>query len=366
MQRLLRIKDIFLTPDFEENLTAEIDLLRRHLPPSIYQMYAQPKLTVDGASIHLDWLSAIVGIIKPYRSLAQHEKTLYWQQMKQSLEIMHAFYAELIERNRSEDAARLSALLIEPKPEQLYIINNKLVIAQWKIAALSKENAFKQNYAAVAHLIPAPEFVLIIDTSGSMSFNVSISTQDEQWANSSYENTPQNKDRLQKLLQEPSRLTIAKQAVCGLLQHLHSKIAIRLISFNGKGAPIDHGVFTSDQRPTLKAHIEQLKSGGKTPLLQSVLHAASQVDGVNNDALTLAFIDGQDSSQINLQQTTQYLKNNKPRLRINIIDVSAQGLSDALAHDTGGRVYKSKNAKKIVKDILKSTNEISAKPSRKA
>ena len=248
------------------------------------------------------------------------------------------------------------------------------MIAQWKTPSLSHQTSFQENYADVAHLIPPPDFAIVLDTSGSMDTCTTFSPDEIQRLNlhlqqqidtGKLDSTAAIQQFIHTTHKEPSRITLAKKAIQQLLPHLHANILIHFYSFDGNDSPHYHGLYPVTHRQALIDTIQQLQASGGTPLINTLIEASNTMDGVNNDALILCFIDGDDNSNWILSEFVQQLKASKPRLRINIVDISQEGSMDLLALETGGRVYKSHKPKQIIKDILQSTNEIAAKPKKK-
>lgn len=161
------------------------------------------------------------------------------------------------------------------------------------------------------------------------------------------------------------KVYVAQEAIIKMLPLLHPQVLVRLVTFLSCEQLQDHGVFSATERPQLINVIKQLAPYGPTPLVNSLLYTASVMDGVNNDALILCFIDGADGCGNNIHEMADYLAQHKPKTRVNLVDLSGYGLSNILAQKTGGRVYTSKKPKEISKMIMQSTNEIAAKPTKK-
>ncbi len=207
-----------------------------------------------------------------------------------------------------------------------------------------------------------PDFVTVFDTSGSMTLNINASAADEEWLldiGGLYEHDNRDPRRL-RVLSSPTREEVAKQAYGHMLANLHPDIDTRLITFAGCGSVIDHGMHNHQQRPQLLERLLQSKAEDGTPLAESLRVAASQVDGVNKDAMIILFIDGEDGCGENVCALAGQLATEKPRLQINVVDVSGNGLSSCAARLTNGRIYSSQDAEQINAVFLEAAEEFTA------
>lgn len=220
-----------------------------------------------------------------------------------------------------------------------------------------------ENYACANQQTKSkPDFVTVFDTSGSMTLNINASAADEEWLldiGGLYEHDNRDPRRL-RVLSSPTREEVAKQAYGHMLANLHPDIDTRLITFAGCGSVIDHGVHNHQQRPQLLERLTQSKAEDGTPLAESLRVAASQVDGVNTDAMIILFIDGEDGCGDNVCALAGQLAAEKPRLQINVVDVSGNGLSSCAARLTNGRIYSSQDAEQINALFLEAAEEFTA------
>ena len=220
-----------------------------------------------------------------------------------------------------------------------------------------------ENYACANQQTKSkPDFVTVFDTSGSMTLNINASAADEEWLldiGGLYDHNNRDPRRL-RVLSSPTREEVAKQAYGHMLTSLHPDIDTRLITFAGCGSVIDHGVHNHQQRSQLLERLTQSKAEDGTPLAQSLRVAASQVDGVNTDAMIILFIDGEDGCGENVCALAGQLAAEKPRLQINVVDVSGNGLSSCAARLTNGRIYSSQDAEQINAVFLEAAEEFTA------
>lgn len=235
-----------------------------------------------------------------------------------------------------------------------------------KIVSMETEKGSIANYACSKQqtISQVPDFVTVFDTSGSMLLNIAASAEDEKWivdTDALYDSFNLSPRRLQ-LLSEPTREQVARQAYEQMLSSLHPDINTRLITFKGCQELVDHGLYGYEQRDQLMQQLRKTSANDGTPLAASLRLAASKVDGVNNDAMIILFIDGEDGCGENVCAVSEWLAQVKPRLQINVVDVSGNGLSRCVADATSGRLYSSQEIgelKRLFVDAVKEFSDIS-------
>lgn len=208
-----------------------------------------------------------------------------------------------------------------------------------------------------------PEFVMIFDTSGSMNINIAATQEDEDWYFGMTEFRMMllrnmGNERLRALETGTSRLEVAKDAVSGIINQLHSDINTGLITYAGCGAPVKQGVFNGSQREQLIDGIQALHAYDGTPLAASLISAAEMVDGRERDAVIIAFVDGTDGCEQDQCQIVADIIKNQPRITINVVDVTTGGLSNCLAEQTGGQVFSSQNADEIAQMMEQASSQM--------
>lgn len=397
-------------------LDAKVALIVKHFPPSVASLYALPKAGADG---RLEWWSPLGGQPTLYANLDEQQQALLLQKYAQRQQSLQLLIDELKKLGRSEQANTLHSLLGEPNLDNLYSINDDPVLVRWgppppppapKVEPvttpaprvepkpapparvtnvyvrgrhilsvllllllalllgwlaywwLSSSNT--DNYSCLpAGTIP-PEFVTVFDTSGSMALNLQISQAEEEWfaefINSNYSGDEYN-ERIERLLSEPKRETVAKNAIIDMVEDLHPAIDTRLVTFAGCFLKThDHGIFTKQQRPELLKRITELEVDDGTPLAASLAYAASKVDGRNNDAMIVMFIDGADGCGGDVCAVAETIGREQPRLKVDVVNIGNAASSSCIASATGGRVYDSTDAKKISTVLAKATQEVAA------
>lgn len=203
-----------------------------------------------------------------------------------------------------------------------------------------------------------PDFVTVFDTSGSMNLNINATAADEEWWFGRQFEGEIDFVRQAQIFSAPTRETIAKQAYGQMLSSLHPDIDTRLLTFNGCDAVLDHGVFTASQRPQLFNTLLNTPADQGTPLAASLRHAAASVDGVDKDAIIILFIDGEDGCGENVCALSAHIAQQQPLLKINVVDVSGNGLSSCAAELTGGRIYSSQDITQIDSFFVQAAAEL--------
>ncbi len=399
-------------PELLRALESKVELLHRHFPPSIASLYAIPR---SGSHDTLQWWSELGGQPLPYRSLDATAQQALLARYSQRQQAIGQLVDELQTRNKIEEVKTLNTLIGAPELDNLYSLNEEPVVIRWGLplpAPASSMSATVKppptltktisrrwwlripflllllplllllfwllwtwrggvwhwlhpvqvgNYACSAGA-PVPDFAVVLDTSGSMNLNINTSAEDEAWFNQVGNALPDNNPRKARMLDEPTRLTVAKQAFGAMIGQLHPDIDTRLITFKGCEGTVDQGLFRRDSRPQLIAGVEQLGAGAGTPLVASLVQAASKVDGRFKDALVVMFVDGEDGCGQNACEVSAHIASQQPRLRVNVVNISDSTLSNCIAENTGGRVYAARDAIEVQRMLREAMEEVAAAP----
>lgn len=164
------------------------------------------------------------------------------------------------------------------------------------------------------HPSEAPEVALVVDSSGSMEAPIAGAA---------------------------NRLEAAKRAIGELLDGLPADVDVGLVEFRDCERIRRDRFYSGNERGQLKTQIQSLEPGRGTPLARSVERAgsilSSQVPGV-----IIVVTDGKDSCGGDPCAAARAIKQKRPNLVINVIDIGSGGGSPAacMAEITGGRVYK--------------------------
>ena len=393
-------------------LDAKVELIRRHFPPSVASLYAVPRTGEDGK---LQWWSELAGQPHPYAELNADQQRRLLEKYQQRQHAIGHLASELQSRGQGDTATRLRSLIGAPDLANLYSLNDEPLVVRWGLpppppppvlppAPLPHHQRpaphkrwwlrlplwlllplllllllwllwFWRGY--LLHLINPkpmishacqpenvrpPDFAVVLDTSGSMNLNIEVAPADELWFLSTGVHLPENNPRRARMLSEPTRLTVAKQAFGGMLDNLHPDIDTRLITFDGCYNQIDQGLFDQSQRAQLKRGVQQLGANDGTPLASSLELAASQVDGRMRDALVVMFVDGEDGCERNACDVSRSIARQQPRLRVNVVNISDSELSNCIAENTGGRVYTARNATEVASMLREASEEVSSNP----
>lgn len=429
MLRLARLQTNEYSPEQLQRATDALQLLQKHLPASIVQLFATPSLVNTDHNSALDWLSTKTGQIQRYESLSDLEKERLSTQFTEKTAAIRSLQVHLQQIGQSSQAELLRPFTAAPNLNHLYAVDGQPVLINWlnppapaseaepvaimpaaaplAMAPTSKRlwpwlllllllllllgallwwwlskkepitteplpTAIEQpqsviaptpasnNYACTANTKKPPEFTLIFDTSHSMSLNIGVSLQDEEWFYDTDIETIEQLDRAKRLLTGPSRFSVAQTALRGMVNDLHPDISARLLTFNTCESIQNHSVFSPTQRQRLLSTINNLEPQAGTPSAEALFLAAQQMDGVNNDGIIVLFIDGEDGCGMNICQVAEYIAKEKPRLRANVVDISGFGLSNCVAEATGGRIYSSGNASRINELLRNSIEEVAA------
>jgi hypothetical protein len=243
-----------------------------------------------------------------------------------------------------------------PAPEPKPVPPPKPVVAAPPPAPTLDNFACRKN----APNAEIPQFVVVLDTSGSMNLNIKSVKADEDWYFGSDLNKLLDPNRTMRLTAKPSRMDVAKDSLASMINGLDPKIDTRLITFAGCERTPDRGVFKFGDRPRLINGIRGLVPDDGTPLADSLARAASTVDGRNNDAVIVMFVDGEDGCGQDVCAVSRRIAREQPRLRVNVVKIGAGGPSRCIAENTGGRVYNSTNAAELSNQLKQASKEVSS------
>ncbi|ANI16303.1 MULTISPECIES: VWA domain-containing protein [Pseudomonas] len=411
MQRITRDSSVH-APELLTTLDDKVRLLQRYFPPSVASLFATPRQGEDGT---LQWWSGLGGQPLPYNQLDAGAGQALLARYEQRQAAIAQLIEALEQRGNAQEVQMLRSLQGAPDLDNLYSLNQEPVVVRWGIPPLTSEVSGTPsmpppttpeknrrrwffirlsrwwlllpllplllwllwgwrgylwhlinprpvgNFACHANATP-PDFVVVLDTSGSMNLNIGISKEDETWINEIGGNLPDNNPRKSRLMSEPTRLTAAKQAFDSMLERLHPAIDLRLITFQGCEATIDRGLFATSQRNQLRQEVHQLGAASGTPLAASLEQAASLVDGRFKDAVVVMFVDGEDGCGQNACELSKRIAQKQPRLRVNVVNISDSNLSNCVAENTGGRVYAARNINEVQRMLQDASEEVASDP----
>ncbi|GFM87831.1 hypothetical protein PSCICO_32300 [Pseudomonas cichorii] len=397
-------------PELLRSLESKVELLHRHFPPSVASLYAIPRA---GTQDTLQWWSELGGQPLTYESLGPTARQALLARYEQRQQAIRQLADELKARGKTEDSQALNTLIGAPDLNNLYSLNDEPVVVRWglkpklppvvpPVSSPAPSPGVTSNrwwlriplwllllpllllllwllwtwrgslwnliyptpiesYACTANA-PKPDFVVVLDTSGSMNININATAADEEWLSQVGQSLPETNPRKARLLAEPTRMTVAKQSFAAMIDQLHPDIDTRLITFRGCANTVDQGLFGRNARPQLIAGVNQLQADDGTPLADSLAKAASKVDGRFKDAVVVMFVDGEDGCEQNACEVSARIASQQPRLRVNVVNISDSALSNCIAENTGGRVYAANNAVEVQRMLREAMDEVSDKP----
>ncbi|MCX5590594.1 vWA domain-containing protein [Alcaligenes endophyticus] len=206
-----------------------------------------------------------------------------------------------------------------------------------------------------------PEFFIVFDTSGSMNLNINAKKADEDWYFSLSELervllTGENEQRAREIFGGTARITVARSAFRQMLDKLPKEQDVHLLTFTQEcGPPKSWGNFSGARRGELKRIIDDVPIDNSTNLASSLAWAAARVDGVSRDALIVLFVDGADGCEQNICAIAQSIAKEKPRLKVNVVDITGQGLASCVASATGGRIVSPRQAAQVSSALHQAT-----------
>ena len=221
---------------------------------------------------------------------------------------------------------------------------------------------FGSKFACQAEEVEPPEFTIIFDTSHSMTLNIDITQAEENWYYSMEATTAEELEKERLLEQGTSRFSVAKDAMKHMINDLHAQIPVQLLTFETCGDVTNHGIFGANRRADLLSTLLGLEPRGGTPSGEALHIAAQQMNGVDKDGMIVLVIDGEDGCGVDICQVADSIAQTKPRIRVNVVDITGFGLSNCVAEKTGGRVYSSNNIEQINAMMRSSIEEVATDP----
>lgn len=419
MQRVNR--DTYASQDAASALEQRVALIRQHFPPGIAHLYAIPRQGRDGV---LEWWSELEGQPNLYATLGREQQAALLKRYEERQAAVGQLADELQRRGQGPAAAALRTLVGPPDLANLYSINGEPLVIRWgqptpvapppppppKVAPVKPKPASApvktrtmvtverrrlrlwpwllfgllllllywlysswpvlyqrwQGYTQTAICTPggafqASEFAVVLDTSGSMDQRIRVKKQDDPWYISLLARIPFVDELLAN--NQPQRLTrmdVAKSSLTSVIGDLDKDVEMRLVTFNGCRSPVDHGVFGQGQRADLIKRVAGLDARGGTGLGISLQAAASKMNGRDRDGVIVMFVDGRDSCGTSVCSVSEQIAKSQPRLRINVVNISASTGSNCAASNTGGRVYTANDAAAVAAALKEASQEVAA------
>jgi hypothetical protein len=216
----------------------------------------------------------------------------------------------------------------------------------------------------------APDMAIVFDASGSMDFSVDVSdAQIKQQAGQAAAEALMRQfglgglgggGALDRFKREPKRITVAKRAALGVAQRLPSDMNIGLVQVEDCPNARTVGMYGPGQRGSLMGQIQGIQPRGGTPLADGIAKGGALVDGVTKDSTIVVISDGVESCGRDPCAVAAALKRAKPRLKINVVDITGTGAGNCAAQITGGRVFTARNAAEVVEQMNRATQDAMA------
>lgn len=204
----------------------------------------------------------------------------------------------------------------------------------------------------------APQMAIVFDASGSMQYSLDLT--DAEIRQSGQAAAVEGLMRqfglggagggggsLARLTREPTRITAAKRATLSVARRVPSDMSVGLVTVESCPAARSVGMFGPGQRGALIGQIEGISPRQGTPLADGISQAGRLVDGVTRDAVIVVVSDGAESCGQDPCAVAAALKRQKPRLKINVVDITGTGAGNCVAQATGGKVYTANNAAQL-------------------
>ncbi|NUF50364.1 VWA domain-containing protein [Gilliamella sp. ESL0250] len=161
----------------------------------------------------------------------------------------------------------------------------------------------------------------------------------------------------------PTRLSSSKSVATSSIDKIQPNIGISLVTLTNCPAANVSPFYNYSNRASLKHKIKQLTptaaGGGGTPLYNGLEKASKMLDGVKRDDYILIISDGEDNcTKRNICTLANYIAAQKPRLKINIVDIAGEHKIDCIANATGGKVYIAQSPKDMIKQMNKAVSSL--------
>lgn len=106
----------------------QLAILRRHLPPSVADTYAEPR---SGSGGGLEWWTHQQGAVRPYASLSEREQKALLADYAQHQAQIKTLAESLHNRGMQEQADKLKDLQRPADGDSLYSVEGRLLLIRW-------------------------------------------------------------------------------------------------------------------------------------------------------------------------------------------------------------------------------------------
>ncbi|ASY41096.1 VWA domain-containing protein [Taylorella equigenitalis] len=244
----------------------------------------------------------------------------------------------------------------EPTPEPVKKVEKKEPVKEVVKVEPPKANQKPKGQVCSKELTPQerPQMVLVFDNSISMLHSMDAATAnfEQQMLNAMLSGVIPS-GGIPMPSNGPTRIQTAKKAANSIINSIDPYIDIGFISLDRCPTATNHGFFKPSKRGALKSTINRMDTNNSsgTVLANGIQQAANMVDGKNRDAFILVLSDGASTCGPNICTVAANAKRNKPKLKINVVDIGSTGEANCLARVTGGQVYKANTAAQLAKMV---------------
>ena len=201
-----------------------------------------------------------------------------------------------------------------------------------------------------------PQMVMIFDNSASMLYSLFTMQESSQTIDAFIQRAETygaSDEEIQYMQRLPNRLSTAKKASTNIINSIGKNVDIGLVSLRTCPAATNHGFYSPGKRNALKAKIQAMTpaegDSSGTPLYNGLQVASSMVDGVKRDAFILILSDGKDNCNTpDICGLANQIAKQKPRLKVNVVDIGGARAANCVASATGGKVFTANNQKQVV------------------
>ncbi|MGC6407746.1 hypothetical protein ACNO7M_03900 [Bisgaard Taxon 45] len=203
-------------------------------------------------------------------------------------------------------------------------------------------------------MIPAqaPQMAIVFNNASGMRYTIKEGIKKIDDFDRRLEREAVPRKEIDYMYRKPNRSTASKVAVNNILASIDPHIDIGLVELKScltrkpkTSAAVAHGVFSAQQRETLKQKINQMKVRENqvpgTPIYEGLEKALTMVDGVEREALILLITEG--NGDCTLRDPCQLIKQEiqrRPKLKVNIVSINSPwNATDCLASLTGGHIF---------------------------
>lgn len=243
----------------------------------------------------------------------------------------------------------------EPKPEPKPKVKNPP-------NCITKEELAKNSNPS--------KMALIFDNSLSMTVTLAESPMEVgqyfNYLSYGYPRGMSQQDRIdydKRMTRLPTRLSTSKKMALTSIDKIQQNINISLVALNGCPVADTTPFYNYSSRGALKSKINRLTpsaaGGGGTPLYSGLEKASQMLDGVKRDDYILIISDGEDNcTRANICTLANHIASQKPRLKINIVDIAGEHKIDCIANATGGKVYIAQSPKDMIRQMNKAVSDL--------